>query len=81
MKLANILPFWLFLGEPHILCHELKSPVIGHDLLCGRCAASGFLLGFALSFCMLKRKIWPSIMGTGFGIGVAYDACEKDLSL
>ncbi|XP_053962848.1 MICOS complex subunit MIC10 [Anastrepha obliqua] len=43
--------------------------------------SSGLVLGLTLSVLMFRRRAWPSIMGAGFGIGVAYKSCEKDLSL
>ncbi|XP_055908454.1 MICOS complex subunit Mic10-like [Eupeodes corollae] len=43
-------------------------------------AAGGLALGTVFSLLFFKRRSWPAIMGTGFGIGVAYRTCERDLN-
>ncbi|XP_057651799.1 MICOS complex subunit Mic10-like [Diorhabda carinulata] len=52
-----------------------------------KCISDGFLkfgggmvLGTVFSLLFFKRKRWPIIMGGGFGIGMAYSNCEKDLN-
>ncbi|XP_037946760.1 MICOS complex subunit MIC10-like [Teleopsis dalmanni] len=42
--------------------------------------SSGFLIGSVFSLLFLKRRVWPTLVATGFGVGVAYRACEKDLN-
>lgn len=32
-----------------------------------------------LIICLHLGKKWPLIMGSGFGLGLAYENCEKDL--
>ncbi|XP_075152807.1 MICOS complex subunit Mic10-like [Haematobia irritans] len=44
-------------------------------------SASGLAIGAVLSLLIFKRKAWPIIMGTGFGAGVSYRTCEKDLNM
>ncbi|KAH8411814.1 hypothetical protein KR215_011451 [Drosophila sulfurigaster] len=39
----------------------------------------GFVVGAVISLLFLRRRMWPILLGTGFGIGVAYKTCEKDL--
>lgn len=38
--------------------------------------ANGFLIGVLFSLIFTKRRAWPVILGTGFGLGMAFDACE-----
>ncbi|CAH1969226.1 unnamed protein product [Acanthoscelides obtectus] len=40
----------------------------------------GLVLGGVFSLLFFKRKRWPILMGGGFGIGMAYSNCEKDLN-
>ncbi|XP_030758858.1 MICOS complex subunit Mic10-like [Sitophilus oryzae] len=40
----------------------------------------GIVLGSVFSLLFFKRKRWPILMGGGFGIGMAYANCEKDLN-
>lgn len=43
-------------------------------------SAGGFLIGTVLSLTFFKRKAWPILMATGFGAGMAYRTCEKELN-
>ncbi|CAD6995403.1 MICOS complex subunit mic10-like [Ceratitis capitata] len=43
--------------------------------------SSGLFVGFAMSLLIFKRKAWPSLIGAGFGIGVAFKTCEKHLNV
>ncbi|KAK5645061.1 hypothetical protein RI129_006361 [Pyrocoelia pectoralis] len=40
----------------------------------------GFLIGTVVSFLFFKKRKWPMILGGGFGIGMAYSNCERDLN-
>ncbi|EDS37028.1 conserved hypothetical protein [Culex quinquefasciatus] len=40
----------------------------------------GLALGSVFSLLFFKRRAWPIIMGSGFGIGVAYTNCERALN-
>ncbi|XP_035782074.1 MICOS complex subunit Mic10-like [Anopheles aquasalis] len=40
----------------------------------------GLAIGSVLSLLFFKRRSWPIIMGSGFGIGVAYNNCERSLN-
>uniref|UniRef100_A0A3F2YX52 MICOS complex subunit MIC10 n=1 Tax=Anopheles farauti TaxID=69004 RepID=A0A3F2YX52_9DIPT len=40
----------------------------------------GLAIGGILSILFFKRRAWPIIMGSGFGIGVAYNNCERSLN-
>ncbi|KAJ8928472.1 hypothetical protein NQ314_018977 [Rhamnusium bicolor] len=40
----------------------------------------GLVLGTVFSILFFKRRRWPILMGGGFGIGMAYSNCEKDLN-
>ncbi|XP_069683350.1 MICOS complex subunit MIC10-like [Periplaneta americana] len=40
----------------------------------------GLLVGSVVSLLFFKRRSWPIILGTGFGIGMAYANCERDLN-
>ncbi|XP_023304370.2 MICOS complex subunit MIC10-like [Lucilia cuprina] len=44
-------------------------------------SSGGLVLGSVISLLFFKRKAWPIILGTGFGTGVAYRTCEKDLNM
>lgn len=39
----------------------------------------GFIVGAVISLLFLRRRMWPILLGTGFGVGVAYKTCEKEL--
>nr|XP_016932655.1 MICOS complex subunit Mic10 [Drosophila suzukii] len=39
----------------------------------------GLFIGSAAALLFFKRRAWPAWVGAGFGIGVAYKTCEKDL--
>ncbi|KPU74866.1 uncharacterized protein Dana_GF27812 [Drosophila ananassae] len=41
----------------------------------------GLIIGLAMSVIFFKRRPWPALLGTGFGIGVAYRTCEKEVNL
>uniref|UniRef100_A0A1L8DBW9 MICOS complex subunit MIC10 n=1 Tax=Nyssomyia neivai TaxID=330878 RepID=A0A1L8DBW9_9DIPT len=43
-------------------------------------SAGGLALGAVFSLLFFKRRRWPLVMGTGFGTGLAYSRCEKDLN-
>ncbi|GAB0090548.1 MICOS complex subunit MIC10 [Sergentomyia squamirostris] len=43
-------------------------------------SAGGLAVGAVMSLLFFKRRRWPLVMGTGFGIGMAYTRCEKDLN-
>lgn len=40
----------------------------------------GLVLGSVFSLLFFKRRRWPIIMGGGFGVGMAYSNCEKELN-
>ncbi|XP_049289574.1 MICOS complex subunit Mic10-like [Anopheles funestus] len=40
----------------------------------------GLVLGSVFSIIFFKRRTWPIIIGSGFGIGVAYNNCERSLN-
>ncbi|XP_015605128.1 MICOS complex subunit Mic10 [Cephus cinctus] len=40
----------------------------------------GLFLGSVFSLLFFKRKRWPIITGAGFGLGMAYSNCEKDIN-
>ncbi|BES96209.1 UPF0327 protein C1orf151-like [Nesidiocoris tenuis] len=39
----------------------------------------GVLVGAVSSLIIFKRRSWPIITGTGFGLGLAYGNCERQL--
>ncbi|XP_052865140.1 MICOS complex subunit Mic10-like [Anopheles cruzii] len=41
---------------------------------------AGFAIGGVLSLLFFKRRSWPILTGSAFGIGVAYDNCERSLN-
>ncbi|KAL9891474.1 MICOS complex subunit MIC10-like [Glossina fuscipes fuscipes] len=43
-------------------------------------STGGFLIGTVLSLTFFKRKAWPILVATGFGAGMAYRTCEKELN-
>ncbi|PSN43490.1 MICOS complex subunit MIC10 [Blattella germanica] len=40
----------------------------------------GLTVGTVMSLLFFKRRKWPIILGTGFGIGMAYANCERSLN-
>ncbi|ENN70396.1 MICOS complex subunit Mic10 [Dendroctonus ponderosae] len=40
----------------------------------------GIVLGSVFSLLFFKRRRWPILMGGGFGVGMAYSNCEKDIN-
>lgn len=40
----------------------------------------GIAIGSVFSLLFFKRRKWPIILGGGFGIGLAYSNCERDLN-
>lgn len=40
----------------------------------------GLAVGGVGSLILFKRKAWPLLVGSGFGIGLAYGNCEKEIS-
>lgn len=46
----------------------------------GSIPGGGLALGSVFSLLFFKRRAWPIIMGSGFGIGVAYTNCERALN-
>ncbi|XP_017099207.1 MICOS complex subunit MIC10 [Drosophila bipectinata] len=41
----------------------------------------GLIVGLAMSVFFFKRRPWPAFLGTGFGTGIAYRTCEKEVNL
>eukprot|EP00099_Drosophila_melanogaster_P000344 NP_001015402.3 uncharacterized protein Dmel_CG41128 [Drosophila melanogaster] len=58
------------------ICNRLDHCV--SDVLIKGCG--GVIIGSAVSFLILKRRAWPVWLGAGFGMGIAYRTCEKDLN-
>ncbi|XP_071446304.1 MICOS complex subunit Mic10-like [Hetaerina americana] len=42
--------------------------------------AGGIVVGTAFSLVLFKRRKWPIIFGTGFGVGMAYENCQQDIN-
>ncbi|KAG4079070.1 hypothetical protein HA402_001725 [Bradysia odoriphaga] len=42
--------------------------------------AGGLFIGTVFSLLFFKRRAFPIVLGTGFGIGVAYRNCEQELN-
>ncbi|XP_065163248.1 MICOS complex subunit MIC10-like [Atheta coriaria] len=40
----------------------------------------GLVIGTVFSFLFFKRKRWPILLSGGFGVGMAYSNCERDLN-
>ncbi|CED84144.1 Uncharacterized conserved protein [Phaffia rhodozyma] len=40
----------------------------------------GFSVGVALSVIVFKRRTWPVALATGFGIGQAYQNCDRSFN-
>ncbi|XP_011262741.1 MICOS complex subunit Mic10 [Camponotus floridanus] len=40
----------------------------------------GVALGGVFSLFFFKRRRWPIIAGAGFGLGMAYSNCERDIN-
>lgn len=43
-------------------------------------SAGGLIIGSVASLLFFKRRVWPTWLGAGFGVGVAYSNCEKNLN-
>ncbi|XP_073970500.1 MICOS complex subunit Mic10-like [Rhodnius prolixus] len=39
----------------------------------------GILVGGVTSLILFKRRKWPVFIGAGFGVGLAYGNCEREL--
>ncbi|CAH1405089.1 unnamed protein product [Nezara viridula] len=42
--------------------------------------SGGLVIGAVSSLLLFKRRSWPVVLGTGFGIGLAYGHCERDVA-
>jgi len=40
----------------------------------------GLVIGSVVTLLFFRRRIWPVWLGTGFGVGMAYRGCEKELN-
>ncbi|EDV33888.1 uncharacterized protein Dana_GF19235 [Drosophila ananassae] len=40
----------------------------------------GLVIGSVVTLLFFRRRIWPIWLGTGFGVGMAYRGCEKELN-
>ncbi|XP_031828505.1 MICOS complex subunit Mic10 [Nomia melanderi] len=40
----------------------------------------GLILGSVFSLLFFKRRKWPILIGSGFGLGMAYSNCQEDLN-
>ncbi|KAL2728721.1 MICOS complex subunit Mic10-like [Vespula squamosa] len=52
-----------------------------------RCFADAFLklscgvvIGGVVSLFFFRRRKWPLIIGAGFGLGMAYSECEREIN-
>lgn len=51
-----------------------------YQLIGGTVLGGGVLLGGLCSLLFFKRRKWPVILGGGFGVGMAYSNCERDIN-
>lgn len=40
----------------------------------------GLAIGILASLLFFKRRSWPILVGTGFGFGLAFGNCERDIN-
>ncbi|EMR11622.1 hypothetical protein PNEG_00061 [Pneumocystis murina B123] len=43
-------------------------------------AGIGLGSGIIASVCLFKRKMWPAMLGFGFGLGKAYSDCDRQFN-
>ncbi|XP_046995782.1 MICOS complex subunit Mic10-like isoform X1 [Schistocerca americana] len=83
--------FLCFSGVLRTVCnHKMSTPVLSEDELgkkWDKCLTDsvlklggGLLIGATFSVLFFRRRPWPLILGTGFGLGMAYANCETDLN-
>lgn len=53
---------------------------MSHNLTLFGSIGGGLLIGGVFSLLFFRKRRWPIILGGGFGIGMAYSNCEKDLN-
>ncbi|XP_022231368.1 MICOS complex subunit Mic10-like [Drosophila obscura] len=41
--------------------------------------AGGIVMGATVALLFLRRRRWPVWIGAGFGIGLAYRSCERNM--
>lgn len=41
---------------------------------------AGIGIGMVFSLLFFKRRTWPMLVGGGFGMGVGYSNCERDIN-
>ncbi|KRG00511.1 MICOS complex subunit Mic10 [Drosophila mojavensis] len=42
--------------------------------------SGGLIIGSVVSLLFFRRRLWPTWLGAGFGVGVAYSSCENNLN-
>ncbi|XP_022209208.1 MICOS complex subunit Mic10 [Drosophila obscura] len=67
-------------------CPSASTDIVGYRENVNRCisdglvkAAGGMAIGASVSLLFLRRRRWPIWIGAGYGIGLAYRNCLKDL--
>ncbi|XP_035732681.1 MICOS complex subunit Mic10-like [Vespa mandarinia] len=40
----------------------------------------GITIGGIVSLFFFRRRMWPVIIGAGFGLGTAYSECEREIN-
>jgi inner membrane organizing system protein 1 len=61
----------------HLLAYYVIDITLKHGLLP---TGGGVVLGSVFSLLFFKRRRWPIVLGGGFGIGMAYSNCERDIN-
>lgn len=65
------------ISDSVLFCLQRNSAFL---IACNIFAGGGIVLGSVFSLLFFKRRRWPVILGAGFGTGMAWSNCEKEIN-